>query len=158
VAIALRNRQADDDWRVLTGLRTKIRHSGAYVYPDVTVYEAPGDFGVRRRGDDETLLDPILIVEVFSSLTEALDRGTKWAHYRTIPSLREYVLLSENGVSVERYVRQDSGWLYGATQNPEGVLDLTSVRRQVPVREIYERAHLPAERTSMLIPPVDLLR
>lgn len=104
------------------------------------------------------MLDPILIIEVFSPLTEGLDRGTKWAHYRTIPSLRVYVLVAQDKVSVERYVRQGDVWLYSAVDRWDGVLELSSIGVAVPVREIYDRVKLPVERTAMLIPPVDLPR
>ena len=145
-------------WHVLTGLRMKVEHSGAYVWPDVTVYDKPGRFEVRQPHGDETLLDPILIVEVYSPLTEALDRGTKWAHYRAITSLREYVLISQDEVSIEQYVRHGDGWLYTASADPDGVLHLSSIECDVPVREIYDGVELPTERAAMLIPPRDRLR
>jgi Uma2 family endonuclease len=148
----------DVPWHVLTGLRMKVEQTGAYVWPDVVVYEEPGRFEVRRAHDDEMLLDPVLIVEVYSSLTEALDRGTKWAHYRTIPSLREYVLIAEDEVSVERYVRHGDGWLYSTISDPDGVLHLASLDCDMSIRTIYDRVALPTERVAMLIPPRDLLR
>lgn len=148
----------DVPWHVLTGLRMKVEQTGAYVWPDVTVYENPGRFEVRRPHDDEILLDPVLIVEVCSPLTEALDRGTKWAHYRTIPSLREYVLISQDEVNVERYVRDGNRWLYSTISDPDGVLALASIGCEVPIREIYDDVELPTERVAMLIPPRDLPR
>jgi Uma2 family endonuclease len=148
----------DVPWHVLTGLRMKVEQTGAYVWPDVMVYEDPGRFEIRRPNDDEMLLDPVLIVEVYSPLTEALDRGTKWAHYRTIPSLREYVLIAQDEISVERYVRHGDDWLYSTVSDPDGVLHLASLSSDVPVRTIYDRVTLPDRRVAMLIPPRDLLR
>jgi Uma2 family endonuclease len=145
-------------WHVLTGLRMKVEQTGAYVWPDVMVYEEPGCFEVRRPHDDEMLLDPVLIVEVYSPLTEALDRGAKWAHYRTITSLREYVLISQDEVNIERYVRDGNRWIYSAIADPDGVLHLTSIGCEVAIREIYCDVDLPSERAAMLIPPRDLLR
>jgi Uma2 family endonuclease len=158
LAMALHEREEADRWRMLYGLRTKVELTNAYVWPDVTVYEVPGRTEVRQPHGDETLLDPILIIEVFSPLTESLDRGTKWAHYRTIPSLREYVLVAQDKVSVERFVREGDVWRYSAVDQLDGVLELSSIGATVAVREIYDRVKLPTERTSMLIPPVDLLR
>lgn len=158
LAVGLRNREADSNWRVLMGLRTKVERTGAYVWPDVTVYEEPGRFESRRRGDDESLLDSILMIEVFSALTEALDRGTRWRHYQTIPSLREYLLVAQDRVSVERYVRRDDVWLYSSTTDLNAVVNLASLGCAIPMREIYDRVELPRERTAMLIPPVDLQR
>jgi hypothetical protein len=54
-------------------------------------------------------------------LTEALDRGTRWAHYRTIPSLREYVLISQDEVSIKRYVRDGDRWVYSTISDPDGI-------------------------------------
>ena len=66
----------DVPWHVLTGLRMKVEQTGAYVWPDVMVYEKPGRFEVRRPLDDEMLLDPVLIVEVYSPLTEGVTLTT----------------------------------------------------------------------------------
>lgn len=148
----------DVPWHVLSGIRMKVEQTGAYVWPDVMVYEKPGRFEVRRPHDDEMLLDPVLLAEVYSPLTEALDRGAKWAHYRTLPSLREYVLIAQDEVSIERYVRDGDRWQYSATSDLDGVLHLTSLGCEVPVRAIYDDVELPAERVAMLIPPRDLLR
>jgi Uma2 family endonuclease len=145
-------------WCAFMGMRLKVEQTGAYVWPDVMVYDLPGRFEVRRPNDDESLIGPSILIEVFSPLTESLDRGTKWAHYRTIPSLREYVLVAQDKVSVERYVRQEDDWLYSAITDQGGTLRLDSIGYEIPVREIYDRVELPAERRSMLIPPVDLLR
>ena len=98
------------------------------------------------------LLDPVLIVEVYSPLTEALDRGTKWAHYRTIPSLREYVLIAQDEISIERYVRHGDDWLYSTVSDPDGVLHLASLSSDVPVRTIYDRVTLPDKRVACLSP------
>ena len=157
LAIDLWERE-DVPWHVLNGIRMKVEATGAYVWPDVMVYEEPGRFEERRPHDDEMLLDPILLVEVYSPLTEALDRGAKWAHYRTIPSLREYVLIAQDEVSIERFVRHGDDWLYSTISDPDGVLSLASLGCEVAVREIYDDAELPKERVAMLIPPRDLLR
>lgn len=151
-------RRKDVPWHVLTSVRMKVEETGTYVWPDVMVYQKPGRFEVRRPHDDEMLLDPVLIVEVYSPLTEALDRGTKWAHYRTISSLREYVLIAQDEMNVERYVRHGDQWLYSTISDEDGVLHLTSLDCEVPLREIYEDADLPSKRAAMLIPPRDLLR
>lgn len=144
-------------WSILTSLRMKVEKTGAYVWPDIMVYQKPGRFEPRGT-DDELLLDPILLVEVYSPLTEALDRGAKWKHYRTIGSLREYVLISQDEVSVERFVLREDGWMYSEITDPDGVLHLESIGCSVPVREIYDDVELPDERVAMLIPPRDLMR
>jgi Uma2 family endonuclease len=80
--------------------------SGLYTYPDVSVA-----CGEPRFLDDEvdTLLNPIVIVEVLSESTEGYDRGEKFAHYRRLPSLREYVLVSPAEPRLEAYARNAAG-------------------------------------------------
>ena len=83
-------------------MRVSIPTAESYFYPDVgVVCEEPG------FEDDvfDTLLNPIVIVEVLSSSTEAYDRGEKFAHYRQLTSLQEYVLVVQDQIRVEHYRR-----------------------------------------------------
>jgi Uma2 family endonuclease len=92
-----------------TDLRVKIEGTGLYTYPDVSVV-----CGEQRFLDDEqdTLLNPTLIVEVLSDSTEAYDRGKKFEHYRQIPSCREYLLVSQKEPRIEQFIRQPDGeWI-----------------------------------------------
>jgi Uma2 family endonuclease len=92
-----------------TDLRVKIEGTGLYTYPDVSVV-----CGEQRFLDDEqdTLLNPTLIVEVLSDSTEAYDRGKKFEHYRQIPSCREYLLVSQKEARIEQFIRQPDGeWI-----------------------------------------------
>ena len=90
-------------------LRVKISRTGLYTYPDVLI--ACGE----QRFDDEhqdTLLNPVVIIEVLSPSTESYDRGKKFAHYRTLDSLQEYVLVAQDEPRIEHYARQpDGNWL-----------------------------------------------
>ena len=90
------------------------------------------------------MLNPIVIVEVLSDSTEAYDRGKKFEHYRTIDSLQEYVLISQDRVSVEWFARSKDhpGWSLNATQDIQGELQLTSIEYVVPVAEIYDKGIL----------------
>jgi Uma2 family endonuclease len=105
-------------------MRVKVRASGLYTYPDVVV--ACGELEFEDAAVD-TLLTPTLIVEVLSPSTEAIThcvgtrRGDKFAHYRQIPSLQEYVLVSQVRPQVERFVRQVDGeeWLWSAVTGLE---------------------------------------
>jgi Uma2 family endonuclease len=151
-------RKRESNWRVLAGFRMKVESPGAYLWPDVSVFERPGQFEPCGTGDGETLLNPTLVAEVVTPLTEALDRGAKWRHYQTVPSLREYVLVAHDRVRVERYLRRDDEWLYWSTTDIDAVVDLASVGASIPVRNIYDRVTFPSERKSMLIPPVDVMR
>lgn len=128
----------DRPCRVLcTDLRVRTIRTGSYVYPDVIVV-----LGEPELEDDhhDTLLNPLVIFEVLSPSTESYDRGPKFAHYRTIESLREYFLVSQTEVRIERYLRQDDGnWLYSEVADPEASLELASVACRVPLSRIYRK-------------------
>jgi Uma2 family endonuclease len=128
--------------RVVTSdLRVKVDVTGLYTYPDVVIYCDGPQFE-----DDtfDTLLNPRAIVEVLSDSTERYDRGTKFRHYRQIPSLQEYILVSQNQPLVERHVRRpDGSWLLTEFAGLERVLELASVPARVPLAEIYRGVTFP---------------
>src|SRR5947208_2413562 len=82
-------------------MRVKVSPTGMYTYPDIVgVCDEPR----FEDGYTDTLLNPQVIVEVLSESTEAYDRGEKFAHYRRLDSLREYVLVAQAKLRVEHYV------------------------------------------------------
>jgi Uma2 family endonuclease len=90
-------------------MRVKVRASGLYTYPDVVIV-----CGEPRFEDAafDTLNNPTVLFEVLSESTEAYDRGAKATHYRKIPSLKEYVLVSQDEARCDRFVRQSDGsWI-----------------------------------------------
>ena len=86
-----------------TDLRVKVSTTGLYTYPDVTVVCGQPQFDDEHQ---DTLLNPTLIVEVLSQSTKDSDRGEKFEQYRTLESLREYILIAQNRCHVEQFVRQ----------------------------------------------------
>ena len=117
-------------------MRVQVSATGLYTYPDLVVVS-----GERRFLDDnrDTLLNPTLIVEILSPTTEAYDRGKKFGLYRTLESLQEYVLVSQDRVQVECFKRQSAGqWLLTAVSRPEDAVCLDSVGCAIPVTDIYE--------------------
>ena len=118
-------------------LRTKVSSTGLYTYPDISAV-----CGEPKFEDDhfDTLVNPNLIIEVLSATTESYDRGKKFAHYRTIDSLKEYVLVSQTECRIERFSRQtDSNWLYTETTDPEGSIELTSVACRLSLSRVYQK-------------------
>jgi Uma2 family endonuclease len=117
-------------------MRVRFGTSPRYTYPDIVV--ACGD---PRFEDDEldTLLNPTVIVEVLSPSTESYDRGRKFELYRRIASLREYVLVAQDRVLVERFTRQGEGWVLTEFRSRKDVLGLDSIDCQVPLAEIYDK-------------------
>lgn len=120
----------------VSDMRVKIPVGDFYVYPDVTVA-----CGAPRFEDSEvdTLLNPVIIIEILSKSTEDYDRGTKFVHYRTLPSLAEYLLVSQEERRVEHLVRQASGWLLTEFTHLEDVVELPSVGARMALSEIYDR-------------------
>ena len=121
-------------------MRIGIPSTKSYFYPDVgVVCEEP------RFKDDgfDTLLNPILLVEVLSPSTQVYDRGEKFARYRQLPSLQEYVLVAQEQIHVEHYRRQEKQWIFTDFQKREEILPLMSIQCELPLREIYELVTFP---------------
>jgi Uma2 family endonuclease len=120
--------------------RVRVPETGLYTYPDIVVI--CGDPVFEDEGVD-TLLNPLLIVEVLSPTTEAYDRGKKFEGYRTIPTLAEYVLVSQHKPLIEQYLRQDGQhWLLTATSGRERSVSLSSIRCELELAEIYDKVAL----------------
>jgi Uma2 family endonuclease len=135
---------------LLTQIAQKVRESGCDVYgsdmrvgtPDRTSFAYP-DISVvcgEEKFEDsglDILLNPILLIEILSPSTEALDRGDKFKRYREIPSLHEYVLVSQSQPSVEIFRRTTDGWLLHAIESIELSATFDSVGVTLPLSEIY---------------------
>jgi Uma2 family endonuclease len=107
IGTALSNALRDRACRVLSSdVRVRSKATGLATYADVTVVCQRIDVD---EDDPQGVLNPTLIVEVLSDSTEAYDRGAKAAHYRRIPSLREYVLVAQREPLIEVYRRNERG-------------------------------------------------
>ena len=121
-------------------LRVKISPTGLYAYPDVTVVCGDAQFEDTQQ---DTLLNPTLIVEVLSESTEAYDRGSKFAHYRKLASLLEYVLITQTKPHVEHYVRQpDNRWLLAEADSVHDTLHLPSIDCHLALSEVYDKVDI----------------
>jgi len=118
-------------------LRIGIPGEGLYTYPDVSVFCAPLTF---LPGTDDTATNPTVIVEVLSKTTEAYDRGRKFEHYRRLPSLREYVLVSQDAPTLERFTREGDGrWVLTAAHGLEATIPLDALETALPLAEVYDK-------------------
>jgi Uma2 family endonuclease len=116
-------------------MRVRVSPTGLYAYPDVVVVCGKPQF---LGGHTDTLLNPTLIVEVLSPTTEAYDRGRKFEHYRSLPSLRQYLLVASEQIQAELRTRQADGqWLLSFASEPQDVIDLESVGTRLMISEIY---------------------
>jgi Uma2 family endonuclease len=105
-------------------LKVRVLATGRTTYPDACVVCGPIE-GDPADPSGATVTNPTLIVEVLSPSTEDEDRGNKWWHYQRLPSLQEYVLVSQTGPRIERFRRLSSGtWEYSETTT--GTVELST--------------------------------
>jgi Uma2 family endonuclease len=126
----------------MSDMRLRVSPTGLYTYPDVMAV-----WGERRFLDDEvdTLLNPTMIAEILSPSTQSYDRGDKFAKYGQLTSLREYVLIAQDKVRVERYTLQGIEWLLTEYNSLEDSLPLESIGCEIPLREIYASIEFPGD-------------
>jgi Uma2 family endonuclease len=121
----------------VSDMRVKAAPTETYFYPDVVV--ACGASELEDEQED-TLLNPVVIAEVLSPSTSDYDHTRKWEHYRRIPSLKDYLLVSQSEPRVERYARQSEGlWLFSETSGLDAILRLDSIGCTIALRDVYER-------------------
>lgn len=116
-------------------MRVKVSATGKYTYPDVVIACADEMF------DDEemdTLLNPVVIVEVLSDSTEAYDRGRKFEQYQLIESLAEYLLVSQEPYRVEQYARRGRReWNYSEYRDAGDVVPIAAAGCMMPLKDVY---------------------
>lgn len=123
--------------------------TGLYTYADALVVCAPRFEDERRT----TLLNPKVVVEVLSASSEAYDRGEKFGHYRAIPSVAEYVLVSRARPRIEVYVRDGDAWVMRVSE-AGGIAVIPSVAVQLAVDAVYRGVDLdPASRRGECVNP-----
>jgi Uma2 family endonuclease len=120
-------------------MRVKVSKTGSYFYPDVVVF-----CGEPQAEDNEsdTLLNPTVIIGVLSPSTEARDRGEKFWHYQQLASLQEYVLVSQDRVCVEHYLREGAYWLRTEFRALEDIMPLSSIECELRLRDIYNSVEM----------------
>lgn len=118
----------------MSDVRLKVAAAEAYYYPDVMVACGDAPFAADATQALET---PVLVVEVLSPASEAIDRREKLSAYRRLPSLMEYALVSQDSRRVEIYRRQgDIGWLY-LEFLPGQTVQFAAVDVALPLDDLY---------------------
>ena len=118
------------DMRLLTSPK------GLYTYPDVMVVCGKIEFAPKR---DDTIMNPIVLVEVLSDSTQAYDRGEKFALYRKIPALQEYIMISQYKPYIEHYRREGHFWVLETLETMDSILTLPSLECEIPLAVMYEK-------------------
>jgi len=123
-------------------MRVQVDSADAYFYPDLSGLCGEFEFHDDRQ---DTYKNPQFVIEILSDSTESYDRGKKFFSYQMLPSLREYVLVSQKMVAVEVYRKDGDSWIYRLLKGDDAVLELESVGCEVPVGEIYRNVKFPPD-------------
>ncbi|MCM2479791.1 Uma2 family endonuclease [Serpentinimonas maccroryi] len=123
----------------ISDMKLQIAAADAYVYPDVFVTCSGAD---AARSDAKA--EPLLVIEVLSPSTAAYDRGLKFAFYRSLNSLREYVLIDPEHPSVDVFRRNEAGLWVLHPCGPGQTVQLESVGLELTLEQVYEDAAPPA--------------
>ena len=124
-------------------LRIHIPKNTLFTYPDISVVCGnPASW----NDDDMNFLNPTIIVEVASPSTRNYDRKTKFKLYRDIPTLKEYILVDPEAVSIEAYFINDAGhWELRDYHTIEETLELRSIGVSIALSEVYEGTRIVGE-------------
>ena len=135
--VALKLALAGKSCRTYTSdMRVRITATGLYTYPDLVVVCGERVFD---DAENDTLLNPTLIIEVLSRTTEAYDRGRKFDHYASIPTLQEYVLVAQDQPAVQQYQRlPDGSWRYLSHSGGDASINLAAVSVSLSLADIYD--------------------
>jgi Uma2 family endonuclease len=118
-------------------MRVKVCATGKYTYPHVVVACEPELFD---DAENDTLLNPVVIVEVLSASTEAYDRGKKFEQYQQIASLTDYILVAQEPYRIEQYVRQsDREWRYSEYHVAEDVIRINVIGCEIALKDAYAK-------------------
>jgi len=107
-------------------------------YPDASMVCGPV---ATDPADRHAMTNPALLVEVLSDTTEAYDRGDKAAHYRHLPSLKDYVLVSQHTRRIEVYSREGDHWTLRVAE-AGGAVPLTALEGALSVDRVYQGVEL----------------
>lgn len=118
-------------------MRVLVKANGLYTYPDTMLVCGQIEFAEARN---DTITNPLVIVEVLSKSTRDYDRGFKFESYRLIETLQDYLLIDQERVHVEYFYKLEDGrWVLIETNLPETTLTLQAINFPLPVNRIYQK-------------------
>jgi len=119
-------------------LRVSVSGTGLYTYPDILVICGKPEL-LEKGNEKGTATNPKVIVEILSPTTQSYDRRDKFAHYRSIPTFCEYLLISQDRMQAEHHVKQpDGGWLLHVFCGPDAIIALDSIGVRFNLAEAYD--------------------
>jgi len=121
-------------------LRVQVEKDIHYTYPDVLVVR--GELKLVE-GRSDTIVNPVVIIEVLSESTKDYDRGTKFTAYRSIETLTDYILIDQNTAHIEYFSKESDGtWKLREYFSTEETIEIDSIGVKLPIKGIYERVVL----------------
>ncbi|HVI01261.1 MAG TPA: Uma2 family endonuclease [Enhygromyxa sp.] len=114
--------------------RVRVPGQQRYLYPDVTVVCGPPEL---EDGRADTLLNPRIIIEVLSDSTEAFDRGQKFEAYQAIPSVTEYIVVAQDRMRVDQFIRGANATSWLLRPHAHGSVEIATLGIQLPLASIY---------------------
>jgi Uma2 family endonuclease len=134
----LRSKLAGRDCEVYASdLRVLVEAADSRYYPDVVVICGEPQV-VKESGD--SIVNPIILIEVLSPNNAFIDTGKKMIHYKQIPSLKEYLLVPQNSYVIGHHIKQDDDrWDYGEYSGISETVRLHSINVTIPIRDIYDK-------------------
>lgn len=121
----------------VTDQRLWIPSRKIHTYPDIMVVKTPLEY---QEGRTDTLVNPVMIAEVLSKSTKGYDRDEKFAAYRTITTLQEYILIDQYTMHIEQYCKTDNNqWIFSEFTDGNINLNLASISCQMTLSDIYDK-------------------
>jgi Uma2 family endonuclease len=132
------------NYRVYVGdVRLSIPRYHLYTYPDVMVIEGKP---VYQGNATTTVTNPLLIIEVLSKSTKDYDRSDRFQYYRSIPDLKEYIIIDQYNFHIEQFAKNSEGkWVLTEYETADGILALNAIDFQVELSEIYQGVNFESE-------------
>ncbi|KYC42877.1 hypothetical protein WA1_12210 [Scytonema hofmannii PCC 7110] len=126
----------------MTDMRLWIPSNSLYTYPDIMVVAGQIELVEGRK---DIITNPIAIAEILSESTEKYDRVGKFKLYRAIPTLKEYILISQTEIYAEQYTKTESNkWLFSSYEGENAILNLTSIPFQISLIDLYDKVEFSA--------------
>ena len=120
-----------------SNLKIRSTKRRSYLYPDLSVVCGPL---VRVEGTNDVIANPSVIFEVLSPSTADYDHGKKFAIYREIPTLKDYLLVHSEEAFVEHFTLQpDGSWILRDHKGIDAVVEIPNIQCSIKLKELYDR-------------------
>lgn len=128
--------------------KTSTDPADLFSYPDLTIVCGEPKFHDEQQ---DVMLNPTVIIEVLSPTTEAYDRGEKFARYRQLKSLSDYILVAQDKACIEHYIRQPGKrpWLYIVETDLSAKIWIASIKCELKLADVYDLVEFPPQKAPM---------